>query len=444
MQNHLDRASLVKFIVGTVFGITFVLIPFNFGGTVDTILFYYVKMFVKAFNGPLTALLVLCIVASALLSLFNLVNQETIFYKNRLMNKLFVTSPFYVANRMIGAILAVMIYLKVGPEFLVSPDTGGSMLSLATQLSIIVPAMLFFQTFILEFGAMEFIGAFVGKLVKPLFKVSEICATNIISAWVGPGNAAIMGTRELFEQGYFTLREAAVISTQFTTGSIGWVVVVSSVLGVMDYFGAILLGLLLVSIIVAFIAVRIPTVSTYEDTYVDGTTVFKYQTETDGSAFSRGLTSAVKRASEVTSKNFLSKVDNMSFYVFWLTPIIVFWGTAALILALYTPILGWISLPIEWIMALMGVSESHLAASAIMSGLADNYLPVIIGSGISSVTTKIIVAMMSILSIVYLSETATLLTSTKTVPRFIDVIIIFLERTYIALPFVILFAKLIS
>ena len=100
------------------------------------------------------------------------------------MNKLFVTSPFYVANRMIGAILAVMIYLKVGPEFLVSPDTGGSMLSLATQLSIIVPAMLFFQTFILEFGAMEFIGAFVGKLVKPLFKVSEICATNIINRFL--------------------------------------------------------------------------------------------------------------------------------------------------------------------------------------------------------------------------------------------------------------------
>lgn len=444
MNKQLDRKSLLKFIVGTIFGITFVLIPFNFNGTVDTILFYYVKMFVKAFNGPLTALLVIFIVASALLSLFNLFNQKTIFYNHRLMKKLFVTSPFYVVNRLIGAILALMIYFKVGPNFLVSPDTGGSMLSLATQLSIIVPTMLLFQTFILEFGAMEFIGAFVGKVVKPLFKVSEICATNIISAWVGPGNAAIMGTRELFEQGYFTLREAAIISTQFTTGSIGWVVVVSSVLGVMDYFGFILLGLLVVSIIVAFITVRIPTMSTYEDTYVDGTKEFKYNTELEGSAFARGLTSSVKRASEVTGKNFLAKVDNMSFYVFWLTPIIVFWGTAALVLALYTPILGWVSLPLEWIMSLMGVSESHLAASAIMSGLADNYLPVIIGSGIHAVTTKIIVAMMSILSIIYLSETATLLTSTKTVPRFIDVIIIFLERTYIALPFVILFAKLIS
>ncbi|EHJ57197.1 hypothetical protein HMPREF9318_01896 [Streptococcus urinalis FB127-CNA-2] len=146
----------------------------------------------------------------------------------------------------------------------------------------------------------------------------------------------------------------------------------------------------------------------------------------------------------MTSKNFIAKIDNMSFYIFWLTPIIVFWGTAALVLALYTPVLGWISLPLEWIMNLMGVSQAHIAASAIMSGLADNYLPVIIGSSITATSTKIIVAMMSILSIIYLSETATLLTSTKTVPRFIDVIFIFLERTYLSLPFVILFVKLIA
>lgn len=444
MKNERDGRNLIKFILGTLFGVGFVLIPFNFNGTVDTVLFYYVKLFVKQFNGPLTALLVIFIVASALLSLVNLFYQQSIFYTHRLMKKLFVTSPFYVVNRLIGALLAVMIYFQVGPAMLTSPDTGGSMLSLATQLSVIVPAMLLFQTFILEFGAMEFIGAFVGKLVKPLFKVSEICATNIISAWVGPGNAAIMGTKELFEQGYFTLREAAIISTQFTTGSIGWVVVVSSVLGVMDYFGYILLGLLLVSIIVAFISVRIPIVSTYEDTYVDGSKTFKHTIQHNGSAFNRGLTSAVRRASEVTGKNFINKIDNMTFYVFWLTPIIVFWGTAALITALYTPILGWISLPLEWIMTLMGVSEANIAASAIMSGLADNYLPVIIGSGITDVSTKLIVAMMSILSIIYLSETATLLTSTKTVPRFIDVIIIFLERTYLSLPFVILFVKLIA
>lgn len=446
MTQNVKKSNIIKFILATLFGVFFVLVPFNFDGNVDTVLFYYVKLFVGKFNHILTPLLVLCIVISALLSLFNLFNDRTFFAKNRLMKKLFVTSPFYVANRIIGAILSLMIYFKIGPDFIISADTGGSMLSLATQLSIVVPSMLLFQTFILEFGAMEFLGQFVGKIVKPLFKVSEICATSIISAWVGPGNAAIMGTSELFDQGYYTLREAAIISTQFTTGSIGWVVVVSSVLGVMDYFGSILLGLFIVSIIVAFISVRIKPVSSYTDIYSENKKQIPVKGEPikEGSVLARAAKEASERAGQVTSENFISKIDNMTFYIFWLTPIIVFWGTAALILATHTPILSYISLPIEWILSLMGVEESKVAASAIMSGLADNYLPVIIGESIQNVQTRIIVAMMSIISIIYLSETATLLSSTKMVPRFVDVIIIFLERTFIALPFVVLFVKIIA
>ncbi|CZT61262.1 hypothetical protein CDFC105_104160 [Clostridioides difficile] len=86
--------------------------------------------------------------------------------------------------------------------------------------------MLLFQTLILEFGAMEFLGQLIGFIAKPLFKLSEICAVNIISAWVGPGNAAIIGTKELFEKGYFTVKESAVIGSQFSISSIGWVVLV--------------------------------------------------------------------------------------------------------------------------------------------------------------------------------------------------------------------------
>ncbi|WP_438731790.1 hypothetical protein [Enterococcus sp. DIV1314a] len=54
-----------------------------------------------------------------------------------------------------------------------------------------------------------------------------------------------------------------------------------------------------------------------------------------------------------------------------------------------------------------------------------------------------IVAIMSIMPIIYLSETATLLTSTKAVPKFLDVLIIFIQRTIISLPFVIIFVKLV-
>ncbi|MEG0294352.1 YjiH family protein [Enterococcus sp.] len=432
----------LKFMLGTAFGILFVLIPFNFNGTVDTILFYYLKLFIAKFDGILQLILVMLIILSALLSLIDQLKPDTMIRKQRLMAKLFSTTPFYVINRILGAIIAIMVYFQVGPEFLVSADTGGAMLSLATQLSVIVPMMLLFQTFILEFGAMEFLGEFIGVIVRPLFKTSEICATSILSAWVGPGNAAIMGTRELFEKGYFTMKEMAIIGTQFATGSIGWIVVVSSVLGVVDQLGWIILILALVSIIVAFVSVRIPPISKYPETYIEGKETTQAVEQT-GSAWNRAITNASNRAGDVSLKNFTSKIDNMTFYVLWLTPIIVCWGTIALIVALYTPILAFISLPIQWILQLFNVADASQAASAIMSGFADNYLPVILASNIASVETRMIVAIMSIMPIIYLSETATLLTSTKAVPKFLDVVLIFIQRTFIALPFVVILVKMI-
>ena len=132
--------------------------------------------------------------------------------------------------------MPLLCYLNIGPEFIISIDTGGTMLDLSTQLSILIPPMLFLQVLILEFGVMEFVGCLFGFIVRPLFKISEFAAVNIISAWVGPGNAAILGTKQLFEEGFFTLKEAAIISTTFATSSIGWVVLVANVLGLMDVF----------------------------------------------------------------------------------------------------------------------------------------------------------------------------------------------------------------
>lgn len=433
--------GLIKFVVFTLFGTILVLVPFSFDGSVDTILFHYLKLFVKTFQIPLTGIMVVLIVLSALLAVIDQVKKDTIIRRHRLLNKLFSTSLFYTINRVIGAIISFLVYFKIGPNVIASPDTGGTMLSLATQLSVLVPMMLLFQTFILEFGAMEFLGEIVGGIVKPIFKVSEICAVNIISAWVGPGNVAIMATEEFFAKGYFTVREMAVIGSQFATGSIGWIVLVSSVLNVIDYFGLILAGLAIVSVIVAAISVRIPPLSTFPDTYMNGSTVSEIKIEKSGNWFTRALNNAVNRANESNLSNFTAKIDNMTFYVFWLTPIIVCWGTLALVFSLYTPLLKIVSLPVEWILMAFGIASPDITASAIMSGLADNYLPVILGQSVESAVNRVIIAMMSIIQIIYLSETATLLISTNKQMKFWHVIVIFLERTFLSLFFVILIAK---
>ena len=112
------------------------------------------------------------------------------------------------------------------------------MLPLATQLSILIPPMILFQTFILEFGLMEF-GTIIGFIMKPLFKVTEMASVSIISAWLGPVSAGAMAAKQFFDEGYFTPR--------------------ANVLGVMDYFSAI-----------HYLGASIPPLSLYPESYKPG------------------------------------------------------------------------------------------------------------------------------------------------------------------------------
>lgn len=130
-------------------------------------------------------------------------------------------------------------------------------------------------------------------------------------------------------------------------------------------------------------------------------------------------------------------------YVVCLQPIIICWGTVALIISMYTPVLRWISYPIGFFMNITGVPEAFAAAPAILSRFADNYLPIILGKAFASAQIKFIIATMSILQIIFMSEIGALLSSTKLVTKFVDIVLIFIERTIIALPFVILISHMI-
>ncbi|MEG0283238.1 MAG: hypothetical protein RR425_01450 [Erysipelotrichales bacterium] len=433
-------------IAGTLAGVLLVLVPFNFYGTVDTALFYYLKLFITKFNVQISFVIMVVMALSAIVGLYDYLKKPDWIRNNKILNNIFSTTPFYIFNRFIGAIIGAFVYFKVGPEFIISEDTGGSMFGLATQLSVLVPCMLLLQTLILECGAMEFIGKLIGFILKPFFKISEMGAVSIISAWVGPGNAAILGTRGLFEEGYYTVKEAAIIGSQFATSSIGWVVLISSVFGLMDKFLVLFGVITLVGFIVAFIGVRIPPISKYPETYVNGETTSPLETDTvvEGSKLHQASEAALERSNNLTIKNFTSKANNMLFYIVWLQPIIVCWGTLALILSIYTPVLQWVAIPIELILNIGNVPFASDSAIAIISGFADNYLPVILGKGIESEGSRFIIAAMSILQIVFMSEIAVLLTSTKTLKSFKDVLIIFITRTLISLPFVILLTKLLG
>ena len=152
---------------------------------------------------------------------------------------------------------------------------------------------------------------------------------------------------------------------------------------------------------------------------------------------------ACERADTAGIKNFTDKISSMVSYVVSLQPIVMCYGMVALILCTYTPILTYLSYPIGWFMDLTGVPEAYTAAPAIISGFADNYLPIILGKAVASPQTKFIVGTMSILELIYMSEIGALLISTKLVKNMGHVALIFIERTVIALPFVVLISTII-
>lgn len=444
-KSNVNLLNILKFSLATLLGFLLVVVPFNFGEKVDTITFYYLKILKTSLGNSFTIAIVTIVALSGIISLITLLFKPKFIIENKTLNSLFVTTPFYVANRLLGGIISVLCYLNVGPEFIISIDTGATMLDLSTQLSILIPPMLILQALILEFGVMEFVGCLLGFIVKPLFKISEFAAVNIISAWLGPGNAAILGTKQLFEEGYFTLKEAAIISTTFATSSIAWVVLVANVLGLMDVFPQFFLAICLVGVVVAFISVRLRPISNIPNTYVDGSETSKKSTTINNSTskFKQALELSCDRVSTTSYKNFTNKIPNALYYVISLQPIIICWGTIALILSCYTPILQWLSYPIGIIMNLFNVPDAFVAAPAILAGFADNYLPIILAKGFASLEVKFIVGAMSILQIIFMSEIGALLISTKIVTKFKDLLVIFLQRTIISLPLVILISKFI-
>ena len=117
-------------------------------------------------------------------------------------------------------------------------------------------------------------------------------------------------------------------------------------------------------------------------------------------------------------------------------------GNIALVIATYTPVFNWISYPMGLYMKLFGVKEAFAAAPATLVGFTDMFIPALLLGGISSVKTKFIVGVLSLVQIIYLTEVGTIIIKSEIPLNLWKLFLIFMERTLIAIPLIVLFANL--
>ena len=438
--------NLFKFLFGSAFGILMFLVPIPQGDSFTTLL-DFLKSFVKGlFGASLPYIIVLMMIVSAVLSLYDYIFKPDWIRKNHYLSRAFSTTILYLVSKIIGALFAIMIVFKIGPEQIISADTGATMVDLCGTLFSIVISFSFILPFLTDCGIMEFLGVIAKPVVRPLFNVPGRASIDLIASWFGASNAAVILTREQYMKGFYTKREAGYIMTNFSLVSIPFCLLVANTMGISNLFPSFYLCICIVGIILAVIIARIPPIHTIPDTYqeVVGKQINEEIPDEKG-LLAHALEISCKRAETFTAKTVgESGLEIMVGMFFDLIPIVVSWGTIALIIATYTPFFSWISYPMGLYLDLLGVPEAFTAAPATLVGFTDMFIPALLAVGLTSVKTKFVIGVLSLVQIIYLTEVGTIIIKSEIPLNFWKLLIIFLERTLIAIPLIVLFANIIG
>lgn len=358
-------------------------------------------------------------------------------------DKLFNVNLFWTITRILAAVFAFMVLFQLGPEAIWSEDTGGMLLAGDGLLSFLFTIFLFaglLLPLLMNFGLLEFFSSMLVKVMRPLFRLPGRSSIDALASWVGDGTIGVLLTSKQYEDNKYTQREAAIIGTTFSVVSITFAIVVIGEIGLAGYFIPYYATVVLTGVILALIMPRIFPLAQKPTTYMDGSPQESQSEEVpEGyNAASHGLELALQKANRNRSIIEFFKDGFKNVLDMWIgvAPVVMAFGTIALILAEYTSVFSVLGTPFVPYLNLLNIPEAAEAAQLMVIGFADMFLPAILGAGIESEMTRFVVATMSVTQLIYMSEVGGILLGSKIPVNIFDLIVIFLLRTVIALPII--------
>ncbi|ADU32384.1 YjiH family protein [Evansella cellulosilytica] len=447
-DKQVSSSAIWKFILPSLLGIALFMVPFPAGEDGFMISVSVMANWLEAFLGDAIPLITLILI---FISVLGVVFQKWV--KPRfMMNSTFYASLFDISIvwfiiRTIALVFVTMVYFQIGPAAVIDDYTGG--LLLYDLLPILFTIFLFaglFLPLLLNFGLLEFVGALLTKVMRPLFRLPGRSSVDALTSWLGDGTLGVILTNKQYEEGYYSKREAAIIGTTFSIVSITFSLVVLGYVELehmfLQFYGTIFVA----GFIAAIIMPRIPPLSLKSKTYANGQEAQLDETIPTGyNPFSWGVKMAKVRADKNASVGAFFKSGFKNVLDMWIgvVPVVMAIGTLGVIIAEFTPVFTWLGAPFVPLLQLMQVPEAAAAAETLVVGFADMLLPAIFAGDISSEMTRFIIASVSVTQLIYLSEVGGVLLGSKIPVKFRDLVFIFLLRTIITLPIITLIAHII-
>ena len=88
------------------------------------------------------------------------------------------------------------------------------------------------------------------------------------------------------------------------------------------------------------------------------------------------------------------------------------------------------------------LKEYAAAAPGAVVGFVDMFIPAMICAGITSMKTRFVICILSLVQIIYMTEVGSIMLNSKLPITIMDLAIIFLEKTIIAIPMIVFFTDL--
>ena len=445
MMNYLKEKRFYKFLIPSLIGAILFVVPVNQNGNLTIPIAIAANKLLDLMGEHSLTLIWLLISTSSILTLLHRILGLEFLKKNPKTDELFGVKGFWFLIRMIGFLFANMIYFNVGPDFIIGDVTGG--LVIHDLMPILVCVFLLagvLLALLLNYGLLDFCGALLIRLMRPIFNLPGRSALDCVASWLGDGSIGVLLTSKQYEEGFYSKREATVIATTFSAVSITFSLVVISQVGLEHMFLPFYLVVSVAGIAAAILVPKLPPLSRIPETYnvekphrediPEGMTPVQY-----------GMELALNKAENAPGvKAFLEEgIENVLEMWCGTLPVILSIGTIALVIAEFTPVFRILGIPFIFIYELLQVPEAQLASQTVIVGFADMFLPSVIASSIESELTRFVVAATSVTQLIYMSEIGSIIMGSKIPVSFVNLFIIFLERTIITLPIVAVLAHLI-
>lgn len=339
---------------------------------------------------------------------------------------------FYVAS----SFVCLASWFKLPPAFIFEDARiGGEVFGLAQTVILTVAVCGGFVVFILKSGVVEFVGTLLEPLMKPLFKMPGQAAVNFLSSYVVSAAVGVYISDNYYQEKVYTTRQAVAAATCFSTISIGYISVLCSMANVPEMYSLLLLTTFVLGFVMTIIMVRIPPISKIADTYVDGSSTTMHEFDNKGmTRLELAIYNAALKSREFTFKTAMDSFINAGKFsvkiIASMTTIVV----VTLSLLYLTPLFDYLGKPFIPILNLVGMPDANRIAPAIVLGFLNISLPAITVSTGVAVKSIFFTLMLSILQIIFMTESGNAMLGSKIPFSFARLVVIFIIRTMVAIP----------